>query len=133
MTQENARKLVGNRIWFSGEYSLSATANVVISHNLGLSDITKALAIPYLKFTNAYAGYEVGEIISNFSICGAWYTPAEVMTAVATYGPFLNLSQNSVVLPKIINNSGVILYNKSSGAISTSNISNFKIFVKILY
>lgn len=133
VSEENARQLIGNRIWISGEYDLSSTANVVISHNLGLSDVTKALAIPYLKFTSATAGYEIGDIISNFSICGAWYTPADVMTAIATYGPFLNLSQNSVILPKIINNNGVVFYNKNSGSVSTSNISNFKIFVKIIY
>lgn len=133
VSEENAHKLVGNRIWFSGEYVLSSSANVVISHNLGLTDVKKVLAIPYLKFTNAYAGYEAGEIISNFSICGSWYTPGDVLCSIITYGPFLNLTENTAVLPKIINNSGVVFFNKNSGVPVACAISNFKIFVKIIY
>lgn len=133
VTQENAHKLVGNRIWISGEYDLSHTANVIVSHDLGLTDVTKALAIPYLKFTTAIAGYQVGEIISNFALLGMFYSPGDSLSGSCDYGPFLNLSTNTVMIPKLTTDIGLIIYNKSTGVITQINKTNVKVFVKIMY
>ncbi len=133
VTQENAHKLVGNRIWISGEYDLSHTANVIVSHGLGLTDITKALAIPYLKFITATAGYQAGEIISNFSLLATFYTPAEALSGAPDYGQFLNVSENTVCIPKIYNEKAILIFDKSTGEFVLLNKSNVKIFVKIMY
>lgn len=133
VVETDAHQLIGNRVWISNEYDLSSAANVAITHNLDLTSPTKAFVIPYLKFTSATSGYEIGDIISNFSLCGAWYTPGDAISAITTYGSFLNLYQNSVVVPKIVNNNGIVFYHKTTGAVSYANVSNVKIFVKIIY
>ena len=133
VAEADARQLVGNRIWISSEYDLSYTANVVVSHNLGLTDVTKALAIPYLRFTTATAGYDVDDIISNFGLLGLFYSPGGSFCAGTDYSSFLNLSENSVVIPKLITDIGLIVYHKSTGVINQINMSNVKIFVKIIY
>lgn len=133
ISEENARQLIGNRIWISGEYDLSSTANVVISHNLNLTDVRKAIAIPYLKFTRATAGYSVGDIISNFIITGEYYCPGGSLVASSDFSHTLNLFGNSVVIPKVTNDTGILTYNKSTGLVSLVNIAHIKAFVKIIY
>lgn len=133
VSEENARQLIGNRIWISGEYDLSSRANVVISHNLNLTDVRKAIAIPYLKFTSATAGYSVGDIISNFIITGEYYCPGGSLVASSDFSHTLNLFGNSVVIPKVTNDTGILTYNKSTGLVSLVNIAHIKAFVKIIY
>ena len=133
VTEDNARQLIGNRVWISGEYSLSNSAQVVITHNLGLTDITKAVAIPYLKFTSADAEYSIGDIVSNFALCGAWYTPSNNLTAITSYGPFLNLTTNTVIIPKLVNASGIAIFKKNAGTPAQLSINNVKVFIKIIY
>ncbi len=133
VTPENAHKLAGNRIWISGEYDLSHTANVIISHNLGLTDITKALAIPYLKFITATAGYQAGDIISNFNLLATFYTPVETLSGAPDYGQFLNVSENTVCIPKVYSEKAILAFNKSTGESILLNKSNVKVFVKMIY
>ena len=130
--ETNARKLIGNRLWTSGEYDLSATANTFITHNLNLSDVTKVLAIPYLKVVTATDGYDVGDIIYNFGFNCVCYTPYEALTASSDAGKFLNLTANNVMVPRCTYNK-VLVINKSTGVCALSLLSNFKIFVKIIY
>ena len=132
VVEANARKLIGNRLWTSGEYELSTTANTFITHNLNLSDVTKALAIPYLKVVTATDGYDVGDIIYNFGFNGVCYTPYETLTASNDAGKFLNLTANNVMVPRCTY-SKVLVINKSTGVCALSSLSNFKIFVKIMY
>lgn len=130
--ETNARKLIGNRLWTSGEYELSAAANTFITHNLSLSDVTKALAIPYLKVVTATNGYEVGDIIYNFGFDSVHYTPYDTLTASTDAGKFLNLTANNVMIPRC-QQSKLLLIDKNSGVCVIAPIANFKIFVKIMY
>ncbi len=133
LTEENARQLIGNRIWISELYDLSNSANVVISHNLNLTDTRKALAIPYLQITTASEGYAVGDIISHFSLCGMYYTPAGTLVSWSNYGNFLNLTTNTVTVPKLSDEGSVVIYNKSTGAYTRIYNWGAKVFVKIIY
>jgi len=134
VSETNARQLIGNRIWISDDYDLSNAANVVITHNLNLTDITKALAIPYIKFTTDLEGYSVGDIISNAQIITVYYKPNGSWASAHGFGNFLNLYQNTVILPKIRDNtSSVFIFNKNTGDRVAIAASNVKVFVKIIY
>lgn len=133
--EEKARQLIGNRIWVSGLYSLSSSANTVITHNLGLSQPTRAIAIPYAQFTTARDGYSVGDVISCFNIVAYGQRPSGSMESICGYSPFLNVATNTVVLPKAGYEAyGIYTFNKNTGAkVLEIPVSAFKIFVKIIY
>lgn len=133
LDSQHAHQLIGNRVWISEEYSLSNSANVEITHNLNLTDIRMASAIPYLRFTSAVAGYSIDDIISNFALCGQYYMLNNSLAGVVTYGNLLNLAANTVVIPRLVNQTSVAVFNKSTGVATLVDISKVKVSVKIIY
>ena len=133
LDSEHAHQLIGNRIWISNEYSVSYSANVEITHNLNISDIRMASATPYLHFTTAAAGYDVGDILSNFVLCGQYYMYGSLLVGVVNYGNFLNLTTNTVIIPRLINQTSVAVFHKTTGIATLVDISNVKVSVKITY
>lgn len=68
--EENAHKLIGNRIWISGEYEPVAATRTIVTHSLNL-DPLKARGEVLLKCVSDEAGYTAGEYCSNWTPNGS--------------------------------------------------------------
>ena len=132
VSAENARKLIGNRIWFSDPQDVPTTANQYLNHGLTLDDPKNATAYLYVKFINAVAGYSVGDIVANQLLTKNFYAPSNNTVATAPTSPILDITDTAVVFPRI-DVSSMRFYNKNTGAFEAVAPSDIKLIAKIVY
>jgi len=70
VNEDNAHKLIGNRVWVSGEYEPQTATRTVVTHNLNLENPLYARGEVLLKCISDEAGYTAGEYCSNWTPSG---------------------------------------------------------------
>lgn len=132
-TATTGETYAGNRIWFSEDVSPSTDENTVLEHNLNLGQPFMATAVLYLKFITGAAGYESGDIISQFNITPQILAQSDGTQIVGgAMGNMLNLGTDTVTIPRCVNGK-VYVFNKITGVPELCSSNNVKIFVKIIY
>ena len=63
-----------------------------------------------------------------------YYTPNQSYSSMDGYGSFLNIYENTVIIPKVRDTTNsLFIYNKDTGEKKMISASKFKVFVKIIY
>ena len=70
VNEDNAHKLIGNRVWVSGEYEPKTATRTIVTHNLNLENPLYARGEVLLKCISDEAGYTAGEFCSNWTPSG---------------------------------------------------------------
>lgn len=90
VTAENARKLIGNRVWISEEYPITAKIRTVVNHNLNLENPLMACGEVLLKCVAPELGYTAGEFFSN------WGNLAQESGLILIIGKGTTVTQNTI-------------------------------------
>lgn len=68
VTEENARKLIGNRLWISEDYDVpNANTKVIVTHNLNLSNPGICVARVKARCMIEHNGYQPGEVLDVYT------------------------------------------------------------------
>lgn len=125
VTEANARKMFGNRLWLSSEQKPVYGTKLVLTHNLNLADPRKAHADILLKCISAEQGYASGEFA-----CG-------ITTATGTYQLHTlvpNLQKNTITFITGRHNDGQLYaISPSDGSEVRLDLNKWRYIFRIIY
>lgn len=129
ITEENARKMIGNRIWISGEYQPAASSQIIVNlpdevKNAPGFNPMKSTADALLVCKTAQAGYEPGDT-AQWTVGSGSYSQAS--------SSLVRLNASTVALTVGNNTGGLLVINKTTGADATATHANWRFIFRVFY